>query len=208
MKNPFTLHQVMGYFIPGLIFILLLFFSLNNWDWIVIKDFLKSLGSTSSANNDTISSGITLIFFIIITVFSLFIGLIFDALRNGSFEDFFDDPPKFLKKLINMKIKKKNFINKIFKCLFHWGKNFFYIINWNYFKTANADEKEILYGRYYTYYVFDMNMNIGLFIIIILSVFYNKFEQWGFLILLFSIFIFLLKDAASLRKEISELTNI
>ena len=186
MKNPFTLHQILGYFMPGFMFIFILFCWCNDWQWDKINAF--NLSSINGANATILS--------VVAIIISIFIGLIFDSIRNGYIEDYFDLE-------INNKLLKKILYKK-----------FFNKIEWEYFQDMEASEKEKVYGRYYSYYVFDMNTIIGFFIIFISIIIIKIFNCTHFtcndiapFIILIIIFIMLLRDSASLRKEISDITN-
>ncbi len=200
MKNLLTRHQLLGYFFPGFLFLMLIFCSYKDWQlskMVLYFDGISNYGF------------LTLIIGIII-ILSGFIGLVFDALRNGGLEDFFDEPPKIL-----ISLGKNRGILFFLK----WAKKLFIKINWDYIKDIKPKDKERLYDRYYTYYVFDINACIGI-LLIPFFIFIFKYgllfdeklhftysDRWSTFILLLIVFLILLRDAASLRKEISEITT-
>lgn len=202
MKNILTPHQIIGYFFPGFIFQLLFLCSYFDWRFSEILSFLKLFDSPAVA---TLITGIAIIV-------SAFIGFIIDAVRNGFIEDIFDGMGESNKnKPINEKSKdnvNKNFLHRFLKF-----DDFCYKINWDYFSIMKDDEKEIIYGRYYSYYVFDMNASIGILINIVLIILFefkwiftsdHEFTIYGLIaiIILSIITLIFLKDSASLRHEI------
>lgn len=83
-------------------------------------------------------------------------------------------------------------------------------INWEYFHHDTTTKKlDGFYRRYYSYYVFDLNVSISLFIctiMLFLSASCNKTFNYLIAINLIAI-VFLAIDAFDLRKEMSTITN-
>ena len=121
-------------------------------------------------------------FGVVSIIFSFLIGLIFDAIRNG-----------FIEKIFKLIEKKKPKTDKI---------------NWDFFYTGDIKDVGVFYGRYFTYYCFDFNLIISLFISIIMldSCGSLKYKLIFTLVSIGSI-ISLLSDGLVLRSDMAKATN-
>jgi hypothetical protein len=178
MNYAMTRHQFFSYLIPGFIFITLVFCVFNDWQ------------IPSSHTFADIGSGLSAVFVLVWIIFSLFTGLVFDAIRNGFIEDHIE----------NMKFLKKS------KLSIH--------IDWD-FLTKWGKEKEVkhFYDHYYTYYVFDFNNALTLILIILLIIYrliscyhseYIRTHIWA-LVIIIAVIIFFIIDAGSLRSEMHDM---
>ena len=184
--SQLTRHQIICYFLVGFIFVLLIVFSYYKWSF----DLLIGIINNKEKNY--------LVIGVILLPVSFLIGLIMDAIRNGILEDYIIEPH-----LLDYKEKE----NKK-------GK---YSINWEFFYPNDTDEDNVkaFYDRYYTYYVFDMNMIIALIIVFgysTFNIFYNCLCEYSCQYIFSSIVIGIItyifwKDGIDLRVEMAKITN-
>lgn len=186
-KFTFTNTQIIGFFVPGFIFIAMIFLGYYNWSIDNCIDFLNNTNSI-------------LLGFIVI-VFSMFLGMLFDAIRNGFLEGFFDK--RFLNSYMNEyneRNEKDSRIGEKYNC--NKGK-----LNWDFFNDADKEKITTLYSNYYVYYVFDINASSALILSTGSSLIFFGGYSWIRLLFIIVIISILYCDAYSLRKEVYFHTN-
>lgn len=171
MKNTkfLSLHHLLAFFLPGLYLLLNIG---------IVKYFPENNNFTEFTN--MINQNIKLPFASLLFIFSIFIGIIIDALRNTACERLYDC------------FRKYNMTEA-----------------WKMFSLFDKDKKEMFYDSYYSYYSFDTNIIISS-IVALLFYFYTCFIDttlnpfsW-FTILNTLIILVLIFDASSLRIEMKE----
>jgi hypothetical protein len=178
MKNPLNFHQLIGYFLPGFIFLFCVLCIYYNWRWDDIFDLRNDINSTATA---TLLSATAIIL-------ATFIGLIFDAFRNGIIEDWIDKKP-------NNKITWKYFQTATEEKLDSLYKRYYsyYVFDRN---SVTALICTIIYSAIHECILFRQTCHCDLD--------WNKIVVNGLIIFAIGI---LCKDAKSLRKEIVDFTK-
>jgi len=169
-KIPLTTFHIIGYFLPGFIFI---------FSFFIANDHISNLPCLIKAIKE-LNYGILFLTIIL----SLIVGIVFDAIRNGIFE--------------NILFEKK------------WLKKWFREMNWNFFYIATEQKVARLYKRYFNYYVFDLNCILSLvFSALVLDKFSSLSPSYKGLVtfIAFVIIVVLLYDARSLREEMADITH-
>jgi len=184
-KFTFTNTQIIGFFIPGFAFLMILFFGYTNWDLAICLNFLSKYNSITTG--------------FIILVSSIFLGLVIDAIRNGIIETVLDEIlKKYYFNILQDESKKDP--NKYRK---NEG-----MIYWDFFNEAPKNKITKLYSKYYIYYIFDVNSITALFLSYSISV--VCFGSFSFIQAFFitGILLVLLFDSWSLRKDVYFHTNV
>lgn len=84
--------------------------------------------------------------------------------------------------------------------------DWFQPVEWDFFAKAKKDEVESFRTSYFTYYVFDCNVSLALFILLALAWRTSFFPVWAVLILALFLIIFLV-NAWRLRGEVASVTQ-
>ena len=199
-KIRLTNFQIIGYLIPGFAFLVLVYFSYYGFK---IYETLEVV-LYDSKNEFHFYYGLAVL------ILAFCIGLILDSIRNGIVEEYLDDR-KFVQKYNRKDISRKyNILSSNVEA--DDG-----IIDWDYFFSSKEENCARLYGKFYTYYVFDVNLMLVLiFIVIIFSVFRFIPSLFGtnfsdnyctpVFFMLFTAFVLFL-DARVLRKYIYIITK-
>lgn len=178
--------HIIGFFLPGFIFLAMVFCSYTGWDIEAIINVLKEFESIGAA------------FLIVVT--SFITGLIIDAVRNGVLEEHALD-----------RTQKKRYLKKV-KTV---GAPEGFVendgeINWDFFFDHDKDKIATLYSRYFNYYLFDINSVTSLVFAFPVMMFFmicsNSFH-YAPLVLTPVVCYILLKDALDLRWELYLHTN-
>lgn len=161
------LSYSISYFLSGFIFIISFFLMRSNWQ---LKNLLLFLASYKSSE---------VVLGLITIAISVFIGLIFDCIRNCIVERLYD--------LIPGKPKT---------------------INYNFFIDPDKKLaiKEVS-NDYYNFYILDLNMAICLLVVIVLNFFMFHIYILQTYAILGIIFILFVADSIILRKDIASITS-
>ena len=170
-KIPLTNYQFIAYFLPGFVFEFAFFLSFEE---------ISGFHSLTFALKDV---GIP--FFVLFLLLAFAVGLIIDAIRNSSIDNWLDQ-----------RIKKGRLSEN-------------YEVNWAFFHEGDGKTVGYFYARYFTYYCFDWNMALAMLISTIALLVAHALPYLWIISVLSGVAIFFLgRDAMFLRDDMREATKL